>query len=619
MINEDRGGGETAGRAEHARPRAIDAFVRSAAFFTEKPDDNIMGTSWSFTKIKADVRARLMGSGVELTKRELSSATPTIAYRAANEIGEKTTDDEVLDLISLYTTQYLADKAFQRMTGQLERSQPQSREWWERRHRKEDIERSQKDRPDEGDEDGPENSGKPRKASAYAALDGGGERVVYVGIDGDDIGGLVEETLVTDDPEKAREISQAIHAAHKALKSLVKDRGGKVIFDGGDNMLVHVPYDEGLFEAMREAYREHTGHTATVGVGGRPVEAHYALVVGKNTGKDRVVVYDESVRRQLEKIRGEQKELESTTKKLKYRAESSDIAAGEKIKGAMWELNMDVTEASVYDILMRLVERFGLDDISDMESFFASERETLKQRIREVFAKRLDWGLRVADRMATRQERRGMVDAMAALVARARESCGKVAPLAAILASSDPNLTAAVDGLEDARRRLLKASLAMAEAVDAAGTPWSVEMSEVEGKAAKASSSIVTLGQAVDVAMKACDNAQMEHLSEPPSMPVDTRPVIAESIAMARLLSEAATLIEVAAVVAKAKPVVVAAGPNSGKGQKSPHKKPTLTTEEANPEVDYRRTDMQYVDGNQPPSAGQFTMGGEPGDAISIT
>jgi len=182
--------------------------------------------------------------------------------------------------------------------------------------------------------------------------------------------------------------------------------------------------------------------------------------------------------------------------------------------------------------------------------------------------------------------------------------------------------------------RLLKSSLQMADAVDAAGTPWSREMAEVEGKSAQASSMVIPFTQDVDLIMKACDNAQMEYLGEIPEMPVDTRGVIERALSLSKIFAEAATLIELAAVAAKAKPVVVADGNQtidrgrrfpgqtnipSGRGQKSPHKAPALTIEERNKDsVDYNKTDEQYVSGNQPPKAGEFTMGGEPGNAIYI-
>ena len=61
-------------------------------------------------------------------------------------------------------------------------------------------------------------------------------------------------------------------------------------------------------------------------------------------------------------------------------------------------------------------------------------------------------------------------------------------------------------------------------------------------------------------------------------------------------------------------------GGNKGRRQKSPYKKMNWTTrEEYSPNVDWSKTDVQYVGGNLTSDSNNFSMGGEPGESIAVS
>jgi len=129
------------------------------------------------------------------------------------------------------------------------------------------------------------------------------DKEVFVGIDGDSIGDLVQEVLEYDNVELAKIISLTIKSAQDAVIDIIEMFGGEVIFQGGDNTFAKMKYDMDIFESMIKAYKEVSGHTATVGVGNTPKESHRAMVVGKEVlGKGLVVVYNDAVENAYQKL-----------------------------------------------------------------------------------------------------------------------------------------------------------------------------------------------------------------------------------------------------------------------------------------------------------------------------
>lgn len=160
----------------------------------------------------------------------------------------------------------------------------------------------------------------------------------FFGLDGDNMGHTVEDALIDNDIAKSQKFEKQIKSAFAEIEEyIVSELGGKVVFSGGDNVLFTADGDpEDIGEHIRDLYKSHTDHSATVGVGHLPVEAHKALVVGKNTGKDQIVVWGEEAEKTYAEIQEQQKALEDceaevredsdlevgTSSALKYRAEA---------------------------------------------------------------------------------------------------------------------------------------------------------------------------------------------------------------------------------------------------------------------------------------------------------
>lgn len=159
----------------------------------------------------------------------------------------------------------------------------------------------------------------------------------WIGMDGDDMGKEVENSLLDNDIAKSQTFDKQIKAAFAEIEEYITEHEGKVIFNGGDNILFTINGDpKEIGDDVRRIYKEHTNHTATVGCGQLPLEAHKALVIGKNTGKNQVVVWDAEQEKVYEEIKEQQKTLETcedevreegdyetgATPALKYRAQT---------------------------------------------------------------------------------------------------------------------------------------------------------------------------------------------------------------------------------------------------------------------------------------------------------
>ena len=371
-------------RISHQPDWLIDGLVKSAVFADESRDEPMFKTEVSWNQLKTQVQSLLVRSGLNLTKREIGVATYWLTERIAGYVSEQDTKETLTETMQNLVSQYIVDKSLQRTTGVSERGPIHTREWYDKNYGQ--APGMDKDAAADDDDSGPE-------------LSDDSEPQVFVGIDGDNIGSLVEETLLTDDPEAASAISRSIHDAHDEIGDVVKERGGRLIFDGGDNMLFTLPLDIDTIEGIRRIYRDKTGHSATVGIGKRPIEAHFALVVGKNTGKDKIVVFGQEVLDEYEAIHEEQEEAAPLFQKLKYRASVSagasgvegvvdrafwDLGVARVLRAVLGKLGLPVNDESVYDTFIRLVHAHGLDSVASIHRFFTMGFDALENAVRTV-------------------------------------------------------------------------------------------------------------------------------------------------------------------------------------------------------------------------------------------
>lgn len=173
----------------------------------------------------------------------------------------------------------------------------------------------------------------------------------FFGMDGDDMGHQVEDALVENDIAASQTFEKQIKGAFAEIEEYVSGLGGKVIFNGGDNVLFTADGDpKEIAEHARTIYKNHTDHSATCGVGREPAEAHKALVIGKNTGKDTVVIWSSDQESVYNDIKAQQQALEKceetireesdldlgSSPALKYRAEKAE-AHYKRLRGVGYE------------------------------------------------------------------------------------------------------------------------------------------------------------------------------------------------------------------------------------------------------------------------------------------
>lgn len=145
----------------------------------------------------------------------------------------------------------------------------------------------------------------------------------FFGMDGDNMGHTVEDALIENDIAKSQKFEKQIKGAFAEIEEYVVGIGGAVIFNGGDNvMFTATGNPKEIAEKVRAIYLQHTDHSATVGVGREPVESHKALVIGKNSGKDQVVIWDGDKESTYADIKKQQEALEECEENLR---EDSDF------------------------------------------------------------------------------------------------------------------------------------------------------------------------------------------------------------------------------------------------------------------------------------------------------
>ena len=110
--------------------------------------------------------------------------------------------------------------------------------------------------------------------------------MIYLAVDGDDIGRLLTGFIYSDDPDTVAAFSSRVQNYYRGLADLVVSHGGTVIFCTGDSVLARIP-EETLPAAQQ--YLEGSQFTSSAGVGDTLRRAHWALNIAKSLGKDRLV------------------------------------------------------------------------------------------------------------------------------------------------------------------------------------------------------------------------------------------------------------------------------------------------------------------------------------------
>lgn len=120
-------------------------------------------------------------------------------------------------------------------------------------------------------------------------MDNQTDGMIFVSVDGDNLGREVGGAILSDDIQRLHEVSQSINHGQNLLMDWAENNGGQVISSGGDEGIFQVPESAlDSLEDLRSQYHQMVGSTLTIGVGLKPSEAGKALLYGKLNGKDQV-------------------------------------------------------------------------------------------------------------------------------------------------------------------------------------------------------------------------------------------------------------------------------------------------------------------------------------------
>jgi hypothetical protein len=126
--------------------------------------------------------------------------------------------------------------------------------------------------------------------------------LIFAG-DGDNIGQRHARTILSDDINAVREVSEHITAGNNYIRQFVEQHGGQWISGGGDEFTFEAPAEFiELLEQLRKDYQYMVQATLSIGYGQTISQAGKALLVAKERGKDRVVQYNESVEQEVQNI-----------------------------------------------------------------------------------------------------------------------------------------------------------------------------------------------------------------------------------------------------------------------------------------------------------------------------
>ena len=118
------------------------------------------------------------------------------------------------------------------------------------------------------------------------------DKMVYVSMDGDNIGAKVEQAEARDDESTLMEFSRRINAGQNVFETWARSVGGSIIEAGGDEALAKVPESaKSKVEFFRNQYEQVVGATVTVGVGESISQSTKARELGKLKGKNRTEVF----------------------------------------------------------------------------------------------------------------------------------------------------------------------------------------------------------------------------------------------------------------------------------------------------------------------------------------
>ena len=120
---------------------------------------------------------------------------------------------------------------------------------------------------------------------------------LYLAADGDDVGRKLEFFIVTNQMEPLSDFFHNFQSAMVWLaKKLSDEFNAKIIFNGGDSLLVSLQFDDisvSKLESLRIQFSSLSDATLSFGLGNNPRQAYFALKLAKASGKNRIEIFQE--------------------------------------------------------------------------------------------------------------------------------------------------------------------------------------------------------------------------------------------------------------------------------------------------------------------------------------
>ena len=209
---------------------------------------------------------------------------------------------------------------------------------------------------------------------------------VFISIDFTESKSNIHAALENDDMETAKSLSRNSLRVQDEIKRAAKSVGGKLVFESGMNIVLHIPYDKELVEGFALAFQEGLGSPANIGVGETPYESHSFLNTARRSAVANIVVR-----------KGRKEDRIATRQFYKQSKKSTfDLKVATVIRSALSELNVITTDQKVYDIFMRIGKQHELNTVESIESYFSRPLEEIKGDMRETYSMQKSSGIRYA-------------------------------------------------------------------------------------------------------------------------------------------------------------------------------------------------------------------------------
>lgn len=115
---------------------------------------------------------------------------------------------------------------------------------------------------------------------------------IFIGLDGDSIGRVIEQSLILNDVSALKEFSALVVEALEKIKESAMREGGEIVFCTGDSILIHGYFEIEFAQFALETFAAITKRTASVGVGLDTATTYLGLKLAKSKGGNQVCFFE---------------------------------------------------------------------------------------------------------------------------------------------------------------------------------------------------------------------------------------------------------------------------------------------------------------------------------------